>query len=73
MTLAETFQMEMVIGTHCAENQDFAEGVRALLIEKDNAPQWQFQDLESLPAAYVSAHFADPWNGAGNPLADLGE
>ena len=73
MNLAETFQMEMVIGTHCANNHDFAEGVRALLIEKDNAPTWQFGDLESLPAAYIAGHFADPWNGAGNPLADLGE
>jgi enoyl-CoA hydratase/carnithine racemase len=73
MSLAETFQMEMVIGTHCANNHDFAEGVRALLIEKDNAPKWKFADLESLPAAYVEGHFADPWNGAGNPLADLGE
>ena len=73
MTLAETFQMEMVIGTHCANNHDFAEGVRALLIEKDNSPTWQFDDLESLPEAYVAAHFADPWNGAANPLADLGD
>ena len=73
MTLAETFQMEMVIGTHCANNRDFAEGVRALLIEKDNAPNWQFGDLQSLPEDYIAGHFADPWTGAGNPLADLGE
>ena len=65
--------MEMTIGTHCADNHDFSEGVRALLIEKDNSPTWQFDDLESLPEAYVAAHFADPWNGAANPLADLGD
>jgi hypothetical protein len=61
--------MEMTIATHCADNHDFSEGVRALLIEKDNQPTWQFTDLESLPWAYVESHFSEPW--AQNPLHDL--
>lgn len=68
-SLAECFQMEMTIATHCADNHDFAEGVRALLIEKDNKPTWQFGDLDSLPHAYVLSHFEEPW--ARNPLAEL--
>jgi len=69
LSLADCFRLEMTIATHCADNHDFAEGVRALLIEKDNAPQWQFGDVESLPEAYVLSHFEEPW--ARNPLADL--
>jgi enoyl-CoA hydratase/carnithine racemase len=69
MTLAECFRMEMTIATHCADNHDFVEGVRALLIEKDNQPDWQFGDLDSLPRAYVLSHFEEPW--ARNPLAEL--
>jgi enoyl-CoA hydratase/carnithine racemase len=69
MSLADTFRMEMTVATHCANNHDFAEGVRALLIEKDNKPAWQFGDLDSLPQAYVDSHFVEPW--AQNPLADL--
>jgi hypothetical protein len=69
MSLAECFRMEMTIATHCADNHDFAEGVRALLIEKDNKPNWQFGDLDSLPQAYVLSHFEEPW--ARNPLAEL--
>ena len=69
MSLAECFRMEMTVATHCADNHDFAEGVRALLIEKDNQPNWQFGDLESLPHAYVLSHFEEPW--ARNPLAEL--
>ncbi|MDH3642679.1 MAG: enoyl-CoA hydratase/isomerase family protein [Gammaproteobacteria bacterium] len=70
MELADTFRLEMTVATHCANNHDFAEGVRALLIEKDNAPRWQFDDLASLPLAYVDSHFVEPWSQ--NPLADLG-
>ncbi len=69
MSLADCFRMEMTIATHCADNHDFAEGVRALLIEKDNEPKWQFGDLDSLPHAYVLSHFEEPW--ARNPLAEL--
>ena len=61
--------MEMTVGTHCADNHDFSEGVRALLIEKDNQPNWQFGDLESLPEGYVLDHFEEPWGR--NPLFDL--
>jgi enoyl-CoA hydratase/carnithine racemase len=70
LELADAFRLEMTVATHCANNHDFAEGVRALLIEKDNAPQWQFGDLASLPDAYVDSHFVEPWPK--NPLSDLG-
>lgn len=69
LDLADCFRMEMTVATHCAENHDFSEGVRALLIEKDNKPDWQFGDLESLPQGYVLDHFKEPWPR--NPLFDL--
>ncbi len=69
LTLADSFRLEMTVGTHCADNHDFSEGVRALLIEKDNQPDWQFGDLESLPEGYVLDHFEEPWGR--NPLHDL--
>lgn len=71
LDLAGCFRMEMTIATHCADNHDFSEGVRALLIEKDNQPVWQFGDLETLPAGYVNDHFVEPWPV--NPLHDLEE
>lgn len=69
MSLAETFRMEMTIATHCSENADFLEGVRALIIEKDNRPHWQFDELANLPLSYVQSHFDEPWPR--NPLHDL--
>ncbi len=69
MSLAECFRMEMTVATHCARNQDFAEGVRALIIEKDNRPQWRYGDIGGLDAGHVLGHFEPPW--AQNPLHDL--
>ena len=37
---------------------DFFEGVRALLIDKDNAPRWRPEALERVGAADVEAYFA---------------
>ena len=69
LSLADCFRLEMTVATHCADNHDFVEGVRALIIDKDNTPNWQFRDLESLPGDYVESHFVEPWPQ--NPLHDL--
>jgi len=70
MTLAESFQMELTVATHCAQNTDFHEGVRALIIDKDFAPKWKFGSIENLSKAHVLSHFEPPWTV--HPLADLG-
>ncbi len=71
MTLAESFRMELTVATHCANNRDFHEGVRALLIEKDGAPKWQYGDLAGLDWNHVLGHFEPPWPT--HPLDDLDE
>ena len=71
MSLADSFRMELTVATHCAQNKDFHEGVRALLIDKDNQPKWQFGDIDHLPRDHVLSHFEPPW--AQHPLADLGQ
>lgn len=69
LNLVECFQLEMILAAQCARHADFAEGVRALLVDKDNSPNWQYADMASLPAQHVAAHFAPPWEH--NPLQDL--
>ncbi|WP_371859656.1 enoyl-CoA hydratase/isomerase family protein [Pseudoduganella namucuonensis] len=64
LSLAEVFRMEYGVSLRCAAHGDFAEGIRALLIDKDQRPDWQ-------PAA-GAAHFLDtPWPPRQHPLADL--
>lgn len=69
MSLSECFQMEMIIAAQCARHDDFAEGVRALLVDKDNNPQWTYATLDDVPQSHVDAHFTAPWPV--NPLNDI--
>jgi enoyl-CoA hydratase/carnithine racemase len=71
MSLADVFRMELNVANHCARNPDFAEGVRALIIDKDNIPAWRYGTLRELSHDYVLGHFASLWET--HPLADLGE
>lgn len=70
MSLADSYRMELTVATHCAKNNDFREGVRALLIDKDNSPMWRFADLAGLEWEHVLSHFVEPWQT--HPLTDLG-
>ena len=70
MTLADTLRMELDIAGQCVRHPDFSEGVRALLVDKDRRPAWQFASTKEVPQSYVEEHFRSPWSGD-HPLADL--
>lgn len=72
LSLAEVFRLEFVVSLHCAARPDFVEGIRALIIDKDQQPHWQPPRLEQVTAAWVEGFFQDPWPPARHPLADLG-
>jgi enoyl-CoA hydratase/carnithine racemase len=71
MSLAECLRMELGLVRHCFTQGDFIEGVRAMIIDKDNAPVWRPPHIEEVTEAYIEAMFADPWAGATHPLANL--
>lgn len=68
--LAEVFQAEIQLATNIVRHPEFAEGVRALLIDKDRNPSWQYQSSRDVPAGLLDQFFTPPWEQ--NPLADLG-
>ncbi|MGZ0785010.1 enoyl-CoA hydratase/isomerase family protein [Pseudomonas saponiphila] len=70
MSLAEVFQMEYTLSLNCCRHPEFAEGVRARLIDKDQQPHWHWADINQVPEAVVEAHFHKAWEGR-HPLADL--
>jgi len=69
MTLAEMFAMELTIAIQCTRHPDFAEGIRALLIDKDNNPAWRYPKMGSVPEAWIAEHFEVP--GETPDLLDL--
>ena len=69
LSLAEVFRWELGISVNCCAVGDFAEGVRALLIDKDKSPKWQYPDVASVPASAVQALLTSPWQV--HPLASL--
>lgn len=71
LSLADGTRRELAMALQCCAHPDFAEGVRALLIDKDKRPNWHFQSIAEVPADYVDRHFTPTWEGP-HPLADLG-
>lgn len=70
--LAAIYRLEYIVALHCAAHGDFAEGIRALLIDKDRNPQWNPATLAEATCAWADTFFASPWAAAAHPLADLG-
>jgi enoyl-CoA hydratase len=58
-------RIEMRIVSRVMKGHDFYEGVRAVIVDKDNKPQWQPAQLAQVSAAEVECHFA-PLDGAGD-------
>jgi enoyl-CoA hydratase/carnithine racemase len=71
LSLADCFRMELGMVEQCFEQGDFLEGVRALIIDKDNAPHWNPAHLDDVTDASVEAFFKERWHGSAHPLADL--
>ncbi|WP_116809611.1 enoyl-CoA hydratase/isomerase family protein [Steroidobacter cummioxidans] len=72
LDLAETFRLELIVALQCCARPDFPEGVRALLIDKDQKPQWQPRTLDAITSQWIDGHFAAPdWPDSRHPLADL--
>ena len=68
-SLKEVFQSEIRLATNIVRHPEFAEGVRALLIDKDRNPAWQYRASRDVPAEVLAEFFTEPWDS--NPLADL--
>lgn len=76
MDLADVFRMERTLVRHCFQLRKGAasetiEGVRALVIDKDNAPRWSPATVAELNKAQVAAYFQPVWPPHAHPLRDL--
>jgi hypothetical protein len=63
--------MELGMAAHSFEQGDFLEGVRAVLMDKDNRPHWRPSRIEEVTEPMIDAFFRDRWRSAEHPLAAL--
>ncbi|NXE76571.1 HIBCH protein, partial [Cochlearius cochlearius] len=57
MSLQDVFTMEYRLSQACMRGHDFYEGVRAVLIDKDQAPRWKPAALEEVSDEFVDDCF----------------
>ena len=58
LDLRQTLVQDYRLACRCLEAPDFAEGVRAALIDKDNAPKWSPAKWEYVSDAEVARYFS---------------
>ncbi len=76
MSLAEDLRMERDMVHHCfhlrpVRDSETVEGVRALAVDKDHAPQWKPARTEEVDASEVARFFVSPWPADHHPLRHL--
>lgn len=69
MSLKQIFESELILSVQCGKHREFPEGVRALLVDKDGAPQWTYKTVAEVDQAVVDEFFVSPWEV--NPLANM--
>ncbi len=75
MSLADDLRMERDMVRHCFNlrpgQSETVEGIRALAVDKDHAPQWNPGRIEDVTPEMVAPFFASPWPAHAHPLAAL--
>jgi enoyl-CoA hydratase len=57
-SFADNMAMEYALGGRVVRTHDFQEGVRAVIVDKDNAPKWSPADLSGVTDETLDALFA---------------
>lgn len=56
-TLEQCFASELNLSLRCCQYPEFSEGVRALLVDKDKSPRWQYENINDIPAERLAWFF----------------
>src|SRR5690606_11896253 len=64
-------QWELVLAYQAVRHPDFAEGIRAMVIDKDYQPRWQHAAVTEVPRRWTEELLQSPWNADNHPLREL--
>mgnify|MGYP006280104773 CR=1 FL=1 len=68
MSLKDMFRMELAIAMECTRRPDLAEGIRALLVDKDKNPRWSYPSVADVPQEVIEQHFQPVWDDSNDPM-----
>lgn len=71
LDVADCLRLERTLVRHNFTHGEVLEGVRALVIDKDNAPRWSPSTLAQVTPQMVAAFFAPVWPAHAHPLRHL--
>jgi enoyl-CoA hydratase/carnithine racemase len=71
LSLADCFRMELNLAVKSGYFGEFLEGVRALLIDKDNTPKWRYDSIVQTDEAVIDWFFESKWSEEAHPLVKL--
>ena len=69
-TFEDEMRQEYAVATRMVQRHDFAEGVRAVIVDKDNAPRWEPATAEGVSDHVVDQIFAPLDEGAWTPVQE---
>ena len=71
LDVADCLRLERALVRRTFEHGEILEGVRALVIDKDNAPTWNPPTLQEVTPAMLARFFAPVWPDHAHPLRHL--
>jgi enoyl-CoA hydratase/carnithine racemase len=70
-TLKECFMTELGMSVQAGIAGEFQEGVRALLVDKDGAPNWKYKNINDVSEQVVDEFFNSKWDADEHPLKNI--
>lgn len=70
LSLKEVVRWELEMAFQAIRHPDFAEGIRAMVVDKDYKPNWQHASINEVPDSWVDELTGYSW-GQGHPLYEL--
>jgi enoyl-CoA hydratase/carnithine racemase len=71
MTLKEVVMFELVLALQSVRHPDFAEGIRAMVVDKDFQPAWQHGSLGEVSEAWLKGLMTPLWSLEEHPFQQL--
>jgi len=71
LSMAEVLRTDLDLVAASFSKGDVIEGIRSVIVDKDQAPRWNPASIEGLSVQTLESMFVSRWDAAQNPLVAL--